>query len=242
MLNSIFVFDECKCHQYQHVHMRYSRLRSWDWQQRKGHFWTHDTWQVGPSFHWPVTMCPACWGWPEVSLRLCSPLPNLEDSICFQRQQPFGFWSRNMLLKCQFLIQIVYFTQCGWFFTTGHVLNVSPLHIEVSGRSLSRQHLGVICAQPANESPLWISLVIQWLRVCLPMQGTPVQSLVREDPTYRGAAKPMCHNYRAWALEPGSRKFCKSRTPEPVLRSKRSRCRRSPRSAMKMHHSQIYIN
>ena len=54
-------------------------------------------------------------------------------------------------------------SHCGWFSTEGHVLYVSPLHIEVSGRSLSRQHLGVICAQPANESPLWISLVIQWL-------------------------------------------------------------------------------
>ena len=35
----------------------------------------------------------------------------------------------------------------------------------------------------------------QWLRICLPMQGTQVQALVREDPTRRKAAKPMCHNY-----------------------------------------------
>ena len=34
------------------------------------------------------------------------------------------------------------------------------------------------------------SLVAQWLRICLPMQGTQVQALVREDPTCRGAAKP----------------------------------------------------
>ena len=27
------------------------------------------------------------------------------------------------------------------------------------------------------------SLVVQWLRVCLPMQGTQVQALVWEDPT-----------------------------------------------------------
>ena len=31
--------------------------------------------------------------------------------------------------------------------------------------------------------------------VYLPMQGTWVQSLVREDPTCCGATKPMCHNY-----------------------------------------------
>ena len=39
------------------------------------------------------------------------------------------------------------------------------------------------------------SLVAQWLRICLPMQGTWVQALVREDPTCRGATKPMRHNY-----------------------------------------------
>ena len=38
------------------------------------------------------------------------------------------------------------------------------------------------------------SLVVQWLIIRLPMQGTRVQSLVREDPTYRRATKPV-HNY-----------------------------------------------
>ena len=39
------------------------------------------------------------------------------------------------------------------------------------------------------------SLVEQWLGICLPMQGTWVQSLVGEDPTCHAATKPMCHNY-----------------------------------------------
>ena len=39
------------------------------------------------------------------------------------------------------------------------------------------------------------SLVVQWLRICLPMKGTQVQSLVWEDPTCHGATKPMHHNY-----------------------------------------------
>ena len=39
------------------------------------------------------------------------------------------------------------------------------------------------------------SLVVQWLRICLPMQGTQVRALVQEDPTCCRAAKPMCHNY-----------------------------------------------
>ena len=40
-----------------------------------------------------------------------------------------------------------------------------------------------------------VSLVAQWLRIRLPMQGTQVRSLVREDPTCRGATKPVRHNY-----------------------------------------------
>ena len=39
------------------------------------------------------------------------------------------------------------------------------------------------------------SLVAQWLRIRLPMQGTQVQALVQEDPTCRGATKPVRHNY-----------------------------------------------
>ena len=39
------------------------------------------------------------------------------------------------------------------------------------------------------------SLVVQWLRICLPMQGTRVRALVWEDPTCCGATKPVCHNY-----------------------------------------------
>ena len=46
------------------------------------------------------------------------------------------------------------------------------------------------------------SLVAQWLRVCLPMQGTWVRALVWEDPTCRGAAGPVCHNY--WACASGA--------------------------------------
>ena len=40
----------------------------------------------------------------------------------------------------------------------------------------------------------WASVVAQWLRVCLPMQGTWVRALVWEDPTCRGATRPVSHN------------------------------------------------
>ena len=39
------------------------------------------------------------------------------------------------------------------------------------------------------------SLVAQWLRICLPMQGTRVRALVWEDPTCHVATKLMRHNY-----------------------------------------------
>ena len=39
------------------------------------------------------------------------------------------------------------------------------------------------------------SLVAQWLRICLPVQGTRVQALVWDDPTCRGATRPVSHNY-----------------------------------------------
>ena len=44
-----------------------------------------------------------------------------------------------------------------------------------------------------KEGATRISLVVQWLRICLAMQGTQVQSLVRELEFHM----PMCHNYGA---------------------------------------------
>ena len=44
------------------------------------------------------------------------------------------------------------------------------------------------------------SLVAQWLRVRLPMQGTWIWVLVPEDPTCRGATEPVRHD--CWAYAP----------------------------------------
>ena len=46
------------------------------------------------------------------------------------------------------------------------------------------------------------SLVVQWLRICLPMQRTWVQSLVQEDSMHCGVTKAMHHVCGACALEP----------------------------------------
>ena len=51
----------------------------------------------------------------------------------------------------------------------------------------------------------WTSLVVQWIGIHLPMQGTRVWSLVQEDSTCHGAAEPVHHNYWAHALEPACR-------------------------------------
>ena len=46
-----------------------------------------------------------------------------------------------------------------------------------------------------SKELLRASLVARWLRICLPMQGTRVRGLVWEDPTCRGATRPVSHNY-----------------------------------------------
>ena len=50
-------------------------------------------------------------------------------------------------------------------------------------------------------------LMVQWIRIYLQMQGTWVWSQVWEDSTCRGATKPVCHYFWAWALEPTSHNY-----------------------------------
>ena len=66
------------------------------------------------------------------------------------------------------------------------------------------------------------------------MQGTWARALVQEDPTCCGAAKPVCHNYWACALEPVSHNYwahvpqlLKPARLEPVLH-KRSHRNKKP--------------
>ena len=65
------------------------------------------------------------------------------------------------------------------------------------------------------------SLVAQWLRVCLPMQGTRVQALVQKDPICCGAAKPVCHNY--WARKPRARAPQQEKPPQWEARAPQRR-------------------
>ena len=66
------------------------------------------------------------------------------------------------------------------------------------------------------------SLVVQWLRICLPMQGTQVRSLVWEESTCCGTTKPKQHNY--WnpctqSLCSATREATTSRTPCTTTKS-----------------------
>ena len=58
----------------------------------------------------------------------------------------------------------------------------------------------------------WTSLVLQRIRIFLPLQGPLVRSLVWENSTCRGVAKPTHHSDRAHTLGPAS---CNYRGPAP---------------------------
>ena len=64
----------------------------------------------------------------------------------------------------------------------------------------------------------------QWLRVCLPMQGTRVRAQVWEDPTCRGAAAPMSQNY--WACASGA---CAPQGEAAMVRGPRTAMKSGPR-------------
>ena len=65
--------------------------------------------------------------------------------------------------------------------------------------------------------------------------GAQVQALVWEHPTWRGATKPMCHNYCVCTLEPANQNYwahvsqlLKPARLEPVLRNKSSHRNEKP--------------
>ena len=71
------------------------------------------------------------------------------------------------------------------------------------------------------------SLVAQWLRIRLPVQGTRVPALVREDPTCRGATKPVPQllSLRSRAREP---QLLKPWSLESMLCNKRNHHNEKP--------------
>ena len=82
------------------------------------------------------------------------------------------------------------------------LLSISPVPLSHTAQRTSQT--ANVCLQEAATAEGWparrqkdflgASLVAQWLRICLPMQGTRVRALVWEDPTCRGATGPVSHN------------------------------------------------
>ena len=90
----------------------------------------------------------------------------------------------------------------------------------------------LLWAPPSQRSATKVfngaSLVVQWLRICLPMQGTQVWSLLWEDLTCLWVTKPVFHNYWIYTLEPMSHnrwaympQLLKPMSLEPVFHDKR---------------------
>ena len=66
---------------------------------------------------------------------------------------------------------------------------------EMQIKTTMRYHLTLVRMAIIKKSTNRASLVAQWLRICLLMQGTRVRALVWEDPTCQGATGPVSHNY-----------------------------------------------
>ena len=116
------------------------------------------------------------------------------------------------------------------------LLLISLLHVCANVKAHGRRIKTVWVLKNKEEGA---SLVAQWLKICPPMQGTRVWALVREDPTCRGATKPVHHNYWACALELMSHNYwahvpqlLKPTRLEPMLHNKRSYRNEKP-----MHHN-----
>ena len=64
--------------------------------------------------------------------------------------------------------------------------------------------------------------MVQWLRICLPMQGTRVRALVWEDPTCHGATgplEPQLLSLRVWSLCSAIREAATVRGPRTAVKS-----------------------
>ena len=76
------------------------------------------------------------------------------------------------------------------------------------------------------------SLGVEWIGICLPLQGTQVWSLSWEDFTCHGQLKPTCHSDWACTLRPvSSTKKRSHRSEEPAHRNEEQPCALRPERA-----------
>ena len=114
---------------------------------------------------------------PAAYLLLCDPVPNRPVPVHGPRVEYPDLW-------------------CS-FSGTDLLYSISILLV-VNGEVKKKNFLKILNLKWSS----WASLVAQWLRVCLPRQGTRVRALVWEDPACRGAVGRVSHNY--WACASGA--------------------------------------
>ena len=112
-----------------------------------------------------------------------------EHNLKFEKQKG-GKWVCTQMIKKE-NIKIWGQRRKGQLYFVGPRVSLFGFYSEKNGKPLETFKL----SSDIKRLSFWASLVAQWLRVCLPMQGTQVQSLVWENPTCSGATKPMRHNY-----------------------------------------------
>ena len=78
----------------------------------------------------------------------------------------------------------------SWQKSARSLLPVCLAECHMCSQKLQRTQRRMAAGQALKEELAGTSLMAAWLRIRLPMRGTQVRSLVREDPTCRGAAKP----------------------------------------------------
>ena len=83
-----------------------------------------------------------------------------------------------------------------------------------------------------KQTKSWTSLVVQWLRICLPIWETWVQLLVQEDCRCRRETKPICHKH--WSP-------CSTTRESIAMRSLHTTSRESLCAATKAQYSQKQI-
>ena len=91
----------------------------------------------------------------------------------------------------------------------------------VSRASQRREFLNLLLKYKQKVHQLGASLAAQWLRICLPIQGIRVRALVWEDPTCRGATRPMSQSLslRVWSLCSATREAAIVRGPRTAMKS-----------------------